>query len=223
MGSVIGDILPTALGVAISPVPIIAVILMLLAPHAKAASVAFLVGWVAGIAVLVTVVALLVDPSGDSSVDSPSTFSSILKLVLGSAAVLLGLMQWERRPQPGQEAEMPAWMSAVDTITATKALGLGALLSAVNPKNLTLCLAGGVSIGAGGLSGPQTAVAITVFVVIASLSIGVPVIGYLMAESRMREPLEELRGWLTEHNAAVMTVLLVVIGVAIFGKGLAGF
>jgi len=35
MGGVIGDLLPTALGVAISPVPIIAVILMLLAPRAR--------------------------------------------------------------------------------------------------------------------------------------------------------------------------------------------
>ena len=34
MGEVIGDLLPVALGVAISPVPIIAVILMLLAPDA---------------------------------------------------------------------------------------------------------------------------------------------------------------------------------------------
>ena len=48
MGGVIGDLLPTALGVAISPVPIIAVILMLLAPRAKAASVGFLLGWVSG-------------------------------------------------------------------------------------------------------------------------------------------------------------------------------
>jgi hypothetical protein len=223
MGSVIGDILPTALGVAISPVPIIAVILMLLAPHAKAASVAFLVGWVAGITILVTVVALVVNPVDGASSDSSSTFSSILKLVLGAAAVMLGVQQWGKRPKRGEEPVMPSWMGVIDTITPAKALGLGALLSAVNPKNLTLCLAGGVSIGAGGLSGGETAVAIAVFVVIGSLSIGVPVIGYLVAESRMREPLQELREWLTVHNAAVMTVLLVVIGVAIFGKGLAGF
>ena len=38
MGAVVGDNLPVALGVAVSPVPIIAVILMLLAPRANAAS-----------------------------------------------------------------------------------------------------------------------------------------------------------------------------------------
>ena len=68
--------------------PIIAVILMLLAPDAKAASVAFLVGWVAGITILVTVVALVVNPTSDSSADKPSTLASVLMIVLGAAAVL---------------------------------------------------------------------------------------------------------------------------------------
>ena len=117
---------------------------------------------------------------------------------------------------------MPGWMSAVDTITTVKAGGLGALLAAVDPKNLTLCLAGGITIGAGGLPADKTAVAITVFVVIASSSIAVPVLGYLVAQERMQRPLEELRTWLTTHNAAVMSVLLLVIGISILGQGVAG-
>jgi hypothetical protein len=50
MGQVIGDLLPLAIGVTISPIPIIAVILMLLAPEAGGASTGFLAGWVMGIA-----------------------------------------------------------------------------------------------------------------------------------------------------------------------------
>jgi hypothetical protein len=46
VGPVIGDLLPLAVGVAVSPVPIIAVILMLLAPRAGGASLGFLAGWV---------------------------------------------------------------------------------------------------------------------------------------------------------------------------------
>ena len=66
MRQVIGDLLPVALGVAISPVPIIAVILMLLAPKAKAASVAFMIGWVLGITVVITVTTFLLDPADSS-------------------------------------------------------------------------------------------------------------------------------------------------------------
>lgn len=49
MGTVIGDVLPLAIGVAISPIPIIAVILMLLSEQAGRTSVGFLAGWIAGV------------------------------------------------------------------------------------------------------------------------------------------------------------------------------
>lgn len=221
MGEVIGEILPTALGVAISPVPIIAVILMLLAPRARSASIAFFAGWVVGVAVVLAIMIALVGPSGGEA-DDPSTLAAVLKLILGAAALFLAAHQWRTRPRQGTDPQLPAWMKAVDTMTSGRAAGLGILLSAVNPKNLTLCLAGGATIGGAGLSLGQNLVAGAVFVVLASLSIGAPVIGYLIVSDRLRAPLEELRGWLTLHNAAVMTVLLLVIGVALVGKGIAG-
>jgi hypothetical protein len=223
VGGVIGDLLPVALGVALSPVPIIAVILMLLAPHAKASSVAFLVGWMFGISFVVVVATLVVDPADDSDAGGSSTFVSVLKVVLGAAAVLLAVKEWRSRPRAGQEPVLPKWMSAIDTINPPKALGLGALLSGVNPKNLVLCLTGGVIIGSGGLSAGETVVAVAVFVLIGSCSVAIPVVGYLVAQQRMQGPLDELREWLTLNNSAVMSVLLLVIGVAIIGKGLAGF
>ena len=222
MESVIGDILPVALGVAISPVPVIAVILMLLAPKARAASVAFMVGWVVGITVVVTVVTLLVKPSGSSDASNPSTVATVLQLLLGAAAVLLGVQQWRKRPKPGDEPTLPSWMAAIDTMTAGRALGLGALLAAANPKNLTLCLAGGATIGGAALSTTDTVTVLVVFVVIASCSVVVPVLAFLLAHDRMQQPLDDLRQWLTVNNATVMSVLLLVIGFAILGKGLGG-
>jgi hypothetical protein len=35
--------------------------------------------------------------------------------------------------------------------------------------------------------------------------------------------LDRLRAWLTQHNTAVMAVLLLVIAAALIGKGIAGF
>lgn len=118
---------------------------------------------------------------------------------------------------------MPSWMGAIASVTPVKALGLGLLLSAVNPKNLALGIAGGSAIGSGADDVTTAVVGVLVFVVIASSSIAVPVVGYLVAEERMREPLDELRKWLTLHNSAVMTVLLLVLGVNSIGKGIAAF
>ena len=60
------------------------------------------------------------------------------------------------------------------------------------------------------------------FVVIASSSVALPVLAYLAAQNRVRRPLDDLRVWLTQNNSTVIAVLLLVIGVTILGKCLAG-
>ncbi len=56
MGAAIGEILGMAVGVAISPVPVIAVILMLFSSRATANSLSFLAGWLIGLATVGLVV-----------------------------------------------------------------------------------------------------------------------------------------------------------------------
>ncbi|KRB37586.1 GAP family protein [Microbacterium sp. Root180] len=223
MGSVIGDILTPALGVAISPIPIIAAILMLLSPRARVTGTGFLLGWVLGIVVAVTAFTLLssILPTDDADASQPIT--GVIQLVLGALLLLLAARQWRGRPRAGAEPAMPKWMQAIDSITFPKALGLGFLLSAVNPKNLLLSASAGVTIGASGLAGGAVVVAIAVFTVIAASTVLVPVVGYLFAADRLRGPLDGLRGWLEKENAVIMAVLLLVIGVALIGKGVGSF
>ena len=222
MGAVIGDLLPLGLSVAISPIPIAAVILMLLSRQAARTSTGFLAGWVTGIVVVTVVVLLLVGQAGNTSAGKPSTASSVLKLVFGVLALALAVRQWRERPKPDEAAELPKWMSTIDSFTFAKALGLGFALSAVNPKNLLMCLAAGTTIGAAHLSGGGDVAAVAVFTVIAASTVAIPVIGYLTARSKMAGPLESLRDWLTQNNATVMVVLLAVIGVVLLGKGISG-
>ena len=222
VGAVIGDLLPLAIGVAISPIPIIAVILMLMSRQASRTSVGFLVGWVAGIIIATTMVLLLVGQAKNTSTGQPSTVSSVLKLIFGVLLLLVGVRQWQHRPQRGETPSMPKWMDAIDTFTFGKALGLGILLSAVNPKNLLMCLGAGTTIGAGHLSAGGEAVSVAVFTVLAASTVAGPVIAYLIARDKTTEPLKRMREWLAENNATVMAVLVFVIGVVLIGKGIGG-
>jgi threonine/homoserine/homoserine lactone efflux protein len=225
MNVVIGEILPLALGIAVSPIPIIAAILMLLSPRAKGTGLGFLLGWVVGIVVAVTVFTLLaaVLPENDDDASNPT--AGWIKIGLGVLLLLMAVKQWRGRPTGDHEPELPGWMKAIDTMTAAKGAGLGFLLSAVNPKNLLMAAGAGVIIGgtAASLETSEEVVAITVFTVIAAASVAVPVIGYLVASEKMSGPLESMHQWLVKENAVVMAVLLLVIGVAMVGKGIGSF
>ena len=225
MNVVIGEILPLALGIAVSPIPIIAAILMLLSPRAKGTSVGFLLGWVVGIVVAVTAFTLLASVLPENDDDASNPTAGWIKVGLGVLLLLMAVKQWRGRPTGDQHAELPGWMKAIDTMTAAKGAGLGFLLSAVNPKNLLMAAGAGVIIGgtAAGLETGEEAVAIAVFTVIAAASVAVPVIAYLVASEKMAGPLESMHQWLLKENAVVMAVLLLVIGVAMVGKGIGSF
>jgi len=98
MGAVIGEILPFALGIAISPVPIIAVILMLFSKRAGSTSVGFLIGWLLGIIVatgIFTAIAGTLQSGG-----APSSGSSWMKIGLGALLLSVGWRQWAKRKGP---------------------------------------------------------------------------------------------------------------------------
>ncbi|KAB2389941.1 GAP family protein [Actinomadura montaniterrae] len=223
MGEVIGTLLPLAIGVAVSPIPIIAVILMLLAPRARATGLGFLAGWVCGVLAATVVLLLIANGLGMTAASGrPKTGVSWIKLLLGVLLLILAAKQFTARPDPGEQAEMPAWMKAIDTFTPVRAASLGVLLSAVNPKNLMMCAAAGIAVSQGRLSTGGQIVAVAVFTLIAVSSVAVPVIVYVADTARMRRPLDALKTWLERNNTTVMFVLLLVIGVVLIGKGIGG-
>ncbi|MFB9953726.1 GAP family protein [Cellulomonas denverensis] len=221
MGEAIGQSLPVAVGVLISPMPIVAVVLMLLTPRARSNAAAFLIGWVAGIAVLGTLVLLIADGlAGDD--DGPPAWAAWLKLVLGVLLLLLAVKNWRGLPRGDAEPPTPGWMRAVDGFTPVKALGLAVLLGAVNPKNLLLVVSGAAAIASATTDGTARVVALAVFVVIASIGVAAPLVIYLATGDRAAALLGDLRGWMVRHNAAIMTVLLAVIGAKMLGDGITG-
>jgi hypothetical protein len=222
MRSVIGEILPLSVGIAVGPLAIIAAVLMLLSPKAKSTSLGFLAGWVLGITLAVVTFTLLSLTLPKQDAEGPSA-SGVVKLILGALLLLLGVLQWRSRPAEGQEAALPRWMSSVDSMNAAKALGLGLLLAAVNPKNLLIAASAGVIIGGAGLSSGQAAMAITIYVVLAACTVLIPVSTYLVASARVSGPLDQLGTWLVDHNNAILAVLFLVLGVAMIGKGISTF
>lgn len=222
MGATIGQLLPLALGIAISPLPIIAGILMLMSPRARSTSVGFLLGWLAGIAFVITVFSLLSSLLPESAGDGTRSVLAVVQIALG-LLLLLASRQWRGRRRQGAQPTVPKWMQQIDGMSFTSALGLGLLLSGANPKNLLLGASAGVTLGAGALGGGATTAMIVTFTVLAGSTVLIPVVGFLLAASSLRDPLDRLREWLLQENAVIMSILLLVLGVVVIGKGLGGF
>lgn len=223
MGDVIGNVLSPAIGIAISPVPIIAVILMLFSKRAKSNGPAFLAGWVLALSVVGIVVVLLgdvIDVADKSS--EPSTGAAVVLLVLGALLLFFGYRQWQKRPKEGEEPQMPGWMEGIESFSAGKSFGMGFLLAGANPKNLPLAIAAAIAITSSGLGGSQPWIALAIFVIIASLTVIVPVLTYLLAREKAERILKSWKTWLTANNVAVMAVLFLVFGVVLIGNGIKG-
>jgi threonine/homoserine/homoserine lactone efflux protein len=222
VGQAIGQVLSLGVGVALSPVPIIAVVLMLGTPRARSNGPAFVLGWVLGLA-LVGAILLLAASGADASEDGePATWVDVVKLVLGALLALVAVKQWRGRPRGSALPELPKWMQAIDEFEAGKAFGMAVLLSAVNPKNLLLTVAAVSAIAQTGIAAGEQAVALAVFVAIATLGPGIPVGIYVAMGERATRLLDELKEWMGANNAAIMAVLCLVIGAKLVGDGIAG-
>ena len=222
MGQAIGGSLPLAVGIALSPIPIIAVVLMLTSSRAKVNGLAFVLGWLLGLGIVGAIFLTLAGTGQASKSGSPATWVSWVKIGLAILLLLVAVRQFRGRPHGGEEPQMPKWMASIDKTTPIAALGLAAALSGANPKNLLLAAGGAAAIAQTGISGAQQAIAYVVFAVIGTLGVGIPVGIYFALGERSQELLARLKDWMTQHNAVIMTVLCLIIGANLIGDGISG-
>jgi threonine/homoserine/homoserine lactone efflux protein len=220
LNDAIGATLPAAVAVALSPIPIVAVVLMVSTPRARTNGPAFAVGWVLGLSAVMAVVLLVF--GGTASGSTTQTSVAWGTLALGVMLLALGIRQWQKRPRRGEDAPLPAWTDAVDAFSPGKSFVTGLLLSGVNPKNFALTAAAAGAIAVQRLSDTDEVWAAAVFVAIGSASVVGIVFAALVASERTAAPLASVRDYMTTHNAVIMTVILVLLGAKLIGDALPG-
>lgn len=216
MGQAFSALLSPAVGVLISPFPVVGLILILLSDKARNNSISYMCGWIAGNTVVFLIGMLFMGMGVGQG--EPGTVGKVVSLVLGILLILLAVREFMHRPKKGEEPKTPKWFAKMTQIGVTGAAGFGVFLSALNPKNALLSLSAGAGVGALGLSGAQQALSTLLYVAIASASIIVPTIAFLLAGHKLDKVLDTLREWLIQNNAIIMSVLLLMIGLNIIGK-----
>lgn len=209
-------LIPLGLVISLSPLTVIPAVLVLQAPRPRPTGLAFLGGWVLGLAMLT---ALSVAASGllGGLDKSPPRWSSWLRVVLGSLLIVYGIVKWFARRG---HSESPGWMRSFGTITPTRAGLMGAALAAVRPDVALICVPAGLAIGGSGLGAAGDWLAAAFFVAVAASSVAIPILAYAAAGHRLDDALARLKGWMDKNNAALLAAVLVVIGAMILYHGI---
>ena len=97
---------------------------------------------------------------------------------------------------------------------------MGVALSAINPKNLLLVVAAAAAIAQTGTDAAAQAVALAVFILIATLGVGSPVAIYYLTGDRATKILGELHDWMARENATIMGVICLIIGAKLIGDAI---
>lgn len=211
-----GDFLPLAIAVALTPIPVIATVLVVARPDGARAGTAFLAGWVASLAALTLLLTFAVGELEGTRV----AMGAWLQILIGLLLLAGAAGKWRSRPRGDEAPPVPGWMRPLSTAGPGRAAVFGVALGA-NPKNIALAAAAAAAIAYRGLSGPLALVAAALFVALGSASVIGGVLLRSLGGTRATMRLDELKSFMLRNNNVIMMVLFLLIGLKILGDGLA--
>ncbi len=205
-----------ALVIAFSPLSIIPAVLVLHTPRPRPSGLAFLGGWLVALAALT---ALFVSVPGllGGLHKSPPAWASWLRIAVSSALIAFGVVRWLTRHR---HTDTPGWMRSLTNLTPARAGITGALLAVVRLEVLLICAAAGLAIGSAGLGLTRAWISAAFFVAVAASTVAIPVLAYAGAGERLDDPLARLKDWMERHHAAMLAVILTVVGLLLLYKGI---
>lgn len=220
MLSLILRLTPLALGVAASPLPIVAVLIMLISNRARPGSITLALCWVMGNAVAIGLAvyfsALIPAPRQGLDLGSEGVFT----LLLGAGLVVMGGLARRGRRRSSEPKETPAWVSSVDNLSPVGAGFVAFTNATTSPKNLALAISAGRLLTSADVPSQGVFFGMAWYVLVASLSIVVPVVLYFVGGEQSVVILRRWREVVTANAAAVMEITLFVLGIGMSIKGL---
>lgn len=220
---VLGVLLPIAIGVAFSSVPIMAMIVLLLSPRGQASGLFYLIGYAAGLAAVTVgfTAGLRAIPRGDAP---PSQlWVGVGEIVLGGIAVGVAVVSFARERRRRRDVDappaMPRWLQRLGRVGSGPALLVGLALNA-RPKALVLATAAALALNAVELTPLAWTVDTAVYLAIGLSTVAAPVIVVWRSGARARPVLERAREWLARNSYIVTSVVVVMVGVVLIGDGL---
>lgn len=216
LGSLWTALIPLALVVALSPITVIPAVLVLQTTHPRSTGLAFLIGWLLGLAALT---AAFVAGSGllGGLHRTPPAWASWLRIAVGAVLIAFGVYRWTTRHG---HREMPRWMRSFTSMTPLRAGLAATVLAVVRPEVLFMCAAAGLAIGSAGLDTVANWQAAAFFVAVAASTVVIPIVSYLAASRRLDPTLNRIKDWMEQQHGALFAAVLILIGAMVGYNGI---
>jgi hypothetical protein len=207
----LSSLLVPALAIAVNPVPIIASVTLLSTPHGKRNALYFIATVVILMLAIGSAVIFVV---GQSSSSSTSTGGAAVTTAFGLIFLAVAVQQWRSKPVEGKD---PGWMKALDKAGLVAGVVLGVSLT-----NYALLTSGMQKIVTSGLSSSVQTSALVFFTLIATSTIILPLIVYLVRPVWAKRVLGRFRDWLMLHNRVILIVVFGLMGTLFTVQGVMG-
>jgi hypothetical protein len=209
---VVLDLLLIGLGITLEPFPLIAFLLILSSEKGTRKGLAFILGWLACLVLVIGAVVLLTGGNPPAPSTAPSTVALAIKLALGVVLILYAVQRERHRDRP---RKTPAWMARLDGFSAWSAAGLAAFL-----QPWTLVAAGAATVSQAELSNVWEWLVLVLFCLLATSSFLYLELSAAFRPAAADALIQKLRNWLDTHQDQVIIVISLLLGFWLAGKSI---
>lgn len=222
MGAVFVELLPLILGPVLAPLYVIIVLLMIASPRGSAKAAMFVLGMTLTRLVQGLVFGIILSASPDAKAENSgqSPVVSTLLLVIGLLLLITAVRKWRKEEDPDEPA--PKWMQSLEQTTPLKALRLGALIMAIDPKLLVFTLSALAVISAAELGRAAASAVYLTYILLAQIVLILAVTVAALAPQAAGATLQRATDWLTRYNRPITITVSLIFGFYFTWDGITG-
>ena len=203
------------IAVALDPLPLTAFMVILPSKGGVRKGAAFVFGWLASLAIVVTVTVLATGNSPPKPSTAPSLAALAVKIAIGAVLVVIAVRHIRSRQRPKPPKKPPKWQEHVDGMSPWFALGLAPAL-----QPWVMIGAGAATVVDAKLSSWESYIALFVFCVLGSASYLALEIYTVLRPDHSRALLARFRTWIDTHTDQVIIIGSLILGFWLIGNSI---
>ena len=203
------------IAVALDPLPLTAFMIILPSRGGVRKGAAFVFGWLASLAIVVTVTVLATGNSPPKPSTAPSLAALAVKIAIGAVLVVIAVRHIRLRQRPKPPKKPPKWQEHVDGMSPWFALGLAPAL-----QPWVMIGAGAATVVDAKLSSWESYIALFLFCVLGAASYLALEIYTVLRPDHSRALLARFRTWIDTHTDQVIIIGSLILGFWLIGNSI---